>query len=99
MRSVGYVTDPRCLQHLTGYGHPERPERLEAITSRVSASGLTSDLSLIPAQPASIEWIHEIHDAAYVDRVRRTCERGGAILDSMDTGISERSYEIALLAA
>ena len=99
MRSVAYVTDARCLQHLTGHGHPERPERLEAITSRVSSSGLKADLALIAARPAEIEWIREIHDAAYVDRVRTTCGRGGAILDSMDTGISARSYEIALLAA
>jgi acetoin utilization deacetylase AcuC-like enzyme len=99
MRTVGFVTDPRCLDHLTGPSHPERPERLGAITSRVAASGLSSDLAVLPAQPASLEWIRELHDADYIERVRHACERGSPIIDSMDTGISERSYDVALLAA
>src|SRR5262245_52930030 len=99
MRTVGFVTDPRCLEHLTGPSHPERPERVGAITSRVASSGLRDDLEILPAQPAPLEWIREIHDAGYIERVRITCERGSPIIDSMDTGISERSYEVALLAA
>jgi acetoin utilization deacetylase AcuC-like enzyme len=99
MRPVGFITDPRFLEHLTGPAHPERPERLGAITARVSESGLGSDLTPIAAAPAGVPWISEVHDAAYVERVRRACERGSPVLDSMDTGISERSYEAALLAA
>ncbi len=99
MRSVGYVTDPRYRKHLTGFGHPERPERLEAISSRVEKSGLAKDLRVVEARPAPLEWIREIHDAAYIDRVRQTCQRGSAIIDSMDTAISASSYDIALLAA
>ena len=99
MRPVGFVADPRCLEHLTGPGHPERPERLEAIRARLAASGLTKDLHALEAAPARQEWVREIHDPAYIERVRETCLGGAPILDSMDTGISERSYEIALLAA
>ena len=99
MRSVGFVTDPRYLGHLTGPHHPERPERLEAITARISESGITKDLRVLGAGPAALEWIREIHDAAYIERVRETCESGSPIIDSMDTGICEESYGIALLAA
>jgi len=99
MRSVGYVSDPRYLEHLTGPRHPERPQRLQAIVSRVAASGLAKDLSPLAAEPAPIEAIAAVHEADYVARVKRTCEQGSAILDSMDTGVSERSYEIARLAA
>jgi len=99
MRAVGYVTDPRCLEHLTGYSHPESPERLEAVIDRISRSGLAADLTSLEPAAAPTDWIAEIHGRPYIERVRRECERGSAILDSMDTGISERSYEIALLAA
>ena len=99
MRPVGYITDPRYLEHLTGYGHPERPERLESISHRVAKSGLIADLRLLPAAPAPMEWIAEVHDPSYVERVRQTCLRGSSIIDSMDTGISERSFDIAMLAA
>ncbi|MBI3449423.1 MAG: histone deacetylase [Acidobacteria bacterium] len=99
MRSVGYVSDPRYLEHLTGPRHPERPQRLEAIASRVAASGLAKDLTPLTAEPAPTEAIAAVHDADYVARVKRTCEQGSPILDSMDTGVSERSYEIARLAA
>ncbi len=99
MRRVGFITDPRYLEHLTGPAHPERPERLEAITGRLSASGLAGDLVALEAAPAPLEWIGKVHDPGYIRRVRETCEEGIPILDSMDTGISERSFEIALLAA
>src|SRR6266850_2422062 len=82
MRPVGYVTDPRYLEHLTGIGHPERPERIEAIRSRVANSGLLKDLTSLEARPAADDWIREIHDPAYVERVRLTCGRGSAIIDS-----------------
>jgi acetoin utilization deacetylase AcuC-like enzyme len=98
MRRVGYLSDPRYLEHLTGPTHPERPERLEAIMSRVDASGLSSDLVALKASPAETVWIEKVHDPAYVRRVKASCERGDAILDSMDTGISKRSYDTALLA-
>lgn len=98
MRRVGYLSDPRYLEHLTGPSHPERPERLEAVMSRVDASGLASDLVRLKAEPVETSWIEAVHDPSYVRRVKATCERGDAIIDSMDTGISERSYETALLA-
>jgi acetoin utilization deacetylase AcuC-like enzyme len=99
MRRVGFITDPRYLEHLTGPTHPERPERLEAITGLLAASGLAGDLVALEPAPAPVEWIEKVHDPGYVRRVRETCEQGSLILDSMDTGISERSFEIALLAA
>lgn len=98
MRRVGYVYDARYLAHLTGTNHPERPARVEAIDRRIRESGLAEDLVLLEARSAEPVWIEEVHDAAYVRRVQEACSRGDAIIDSMDTGISSRSFEIALLA-
>jgi acetoin utilization deacetylase AcuC-like enzyme len=99
MRRVGYIYDPRYLDHLTGPSHPERPRRVEAVDQRVRESGLARDLVRLETRAAAVEWIREVHDFAYVARVQETCGRGDLIIDSMDTGISERSFEIALLAA
>ncbi len=98
MGKVGYIYDPRYLAHLTGPSHPERPSRVEAIDRRMRESGLTGDLVRLESAPAPIEWIREVHDEGYVSHVRDSCARGDAILDSMDTGISTHSFEVALLA-
>ncbi len=98
MRRVGYIYDSRYLAHLTGPSHPERPSRVEAIDRRIRESGLEGDLVRLGAAPSPIEWIREVHDESYVHRVRESCARGDAIIDSMDTGISTRSFEVALLA-
>ena len=46
MRRVGFFFHPSFLQHETGPGHPERPERLEAIRERLRSSGLWDALVL-----------------------------------------------------
>jgi acetoin utilization deacetylase AcuC-like enzyme len=99
MRRIGYIYDPRYLAHLTGPSHPERPSRVEAIDRRVRESGLGDDLIRLQAAPAPLEWIRAVHDEAYVHRVRESCARGDAIIDSMDTGISTHSFDVALLAS
>ena len=99
MTPVGFVTHPDYLAHQTGLTHPERPERLRAITDRLRECGLLQDLSPIEPRPAEISWIEQIHSPGYVTRVAESCRRGRAIIDSMDTGISSLSYDVSLLAA
>ncbi len=38
--SVAFVTHPRFVDHLTGPGHPERPDRIRAIATAVREAGL-----------------------------------------------------------
>ena len=99
MTPVGFVTHPDYLAHQTGLTHPERPERLRAITDRLRECGLLQDLSPIQPRPAETAWIEQVHSPDYVSRVAESCRRGRAIIDSMDTGISSRSYDVSLLAA
>jgi acetoin utilization deacetylase AcuC-like enzyme len=54
---------------------------------------------MIPPRHAELKWIERIHGAAYIHRVEDYCRSGRAIIDSMDTGISSRSYDVSLLAA
>ncbi|TLY27794.1 MAG: histone deacetylase [Ignavibacteria bacterium] len=95
---TGFVYTERFLDHKTGLGHPERPERLRAIVSRLKEVKLASSLEPISIEPASEEWMSKVHTPAHIRFVRETCLRGG-ILDGGDTPVSKDSYEVALLAA
>ena len=99
MTPVGLVSHPGYLSHLTGFTHPERPERLQAITDHLIQAGLMKDLVPVEPRPAERKWIELIHSASYVSRVEETCRSGRAIIDSIDTGISLHSFDVSLLAA
>jgi acetoin utilization deacetylase AcuC-like enzyme len=94
---VGLVTDERYLNHLTGAGHPERPERLTAIVGGLKRAGLLDRLVVLPVRSADTAAVEVVHDPSYVARVRTAYEQGVRAMDS-DTPISAKSYEVALLA-
>jgi acetoin utilization deacetylase AcuC-like enzyme len=94
--------DPRCAEHLTGPGHPERPQRIAAFVSGLEAGGCAR-AGFVGADPADRGDIRAVHDADYVTAVERFCETippgGVAELPSGDTNVGRSSFEIALLAA
>ncbi len=96
---TGYVYDERYLLHRPGEGHPERPERLEAIQQRLNDTGLIEELVRIRPYEAPLVWVERLHDPAYIRRFREACARGASIFEVPDCGICPESYEIALLAA
>jgi acetoin utilization deacetylase AcuC-like enzyme len=96
---TGFVYSEVYLKHQTGAGHPERPERLTAVTTRLQEKGLLAELVSLPPRPAPLQWITNVHTPAYVERVRKTCQEAPAYLDSMDTPVSRESYDVALQAA
>ena len=55
-------------------------------------------LELPAPEPATVEQLMLIHPHDHVDRVRRTCESGGGVLDQGDTPVGPESYEAARLA-
>ncbi len=95
---TGFVYHERFLDHKTGAGHPERPERLRAIVSHLKEVKLTPFLEPISIEPASEEWISKVHTPEHIRFVREICLQGG-ILDQGDTPVSKDSFEAALLAA
>jgi acetoin utilization deacetylase AcuC-like enzyme len=95
---VGLVTDERYLDHLTGLGHPERPERLTAIIGGLKAAGLMERLVALPARPADVAAVQAVHEPSYVACVGAAYGQGVRAMDA-DTPIGEKSYEVALLAA
>ncbi|AMO21869.1 histone deacetylase family protein [Ramlibacter solisilvae] len=70
MNKTGYFTHPDCRRHEMGAGHPECPERLDAIDDRLLASGLMDALDRREAPLASTGDIELAHDKLHVAAMR-----------------------------
>jgi acetoin utilization deacetylase AcuC-like enzyme len=89
-------TDPLFLRHETGR-HPERPERLRAVTARLAKSGAAGRCVPGEYQPLTANEVKAIHTPAVVELARRAAEQGGDL--DPDTPVSPESYTVALAAA
>jgi acetoin utilization deacetylase AcuC-like enzyme len=90
--------DERYLLHQTGPDHPERPERIEAVWEYLQKRDFFPSLLLLKPADAPLEWIQEVHEPSYIERVKVACAKKEAFIDSLDTAVSPESYEIARLA-
>lgn len=84
--------------HDTGPGHPERPERLQAMMDLFDEAPF-SDLPRVPFNEAEYEWIARAHDRAYIDRLETLMPDRGRVLLDNDTVASPGSWIAALEAA
>ena len=96
---TGFVYDDIYLGHKVTPGHPEMPERLTAIVDRLKGTGLYPQLHQFSPKPADLEWITVVHSRQYAEHAKKSCQDNTGYLDSMDTPISAKSYEVALVAA
>ncbi len=96
---TGLVLDDIFLEHDTGAGHPERPDRLNAVRQALTAAGLAQRCRPIEPRAAELDWILANHDRAYIDRLADACAAGDAFIDCADSAICRESYRIALVAA
>ena len=87
---------PSSLDHDTGWGHPERPDRIRAIEAELERTDL-SGWERRESPPAELDWLLRVHPRSHVDAVRETSARAGAF--DLDTPTSEGSWEAALHAA
>lgn len=78
-------------------GHPERPERVEAICQALEAAGWWDSYPHLAPQPLSPDELALVHRPAYLDVLHRACQRG-AWLDG-DTYTTPASWQLALDAA
>jgi acetoin utilization deacetylase AcuC-like enzyme len=95
MSRLAVFYHPLFLEHDTGQ-HPENKRRLVVARQRLADIGL--DLEWVTPEPAPVSAIARVHDAAYIESVRELAESGGGWLD-LDTPLSPKSYEAAVLAA
>jgi len=97
MARVGFVYGDIYLQHKTGPGHPERPERLTAIRRRLKESGGPLALTTIEPQEVAEEWITSVHAPEHVASVRAAALEA-SYAGSLDTPVCRESYRVALHA-
>jgi acetoin utilization deacetylase AcuC-like enzyme len=64
--STAFYSHPACRGHDMGAGHPECPERLDAIGDHLRAVGLDIALDFREAPAATLEQIERAHSARYV---------------------------------
>ncbi|NGX43307.1 MAG: Histone deacetylase-like amidohydrolase [Chlamydiae bacterium] len=101
--AAGIVADPIYKEHLTGYGHPECPERFDAIAEALQPLGLKE----FAPRKATVEEVLLCHTKDYVDKVIEdveACSNSGIIngsyqLSTGDTNICPNSFRIAMYAA
>lgn len=87
--------DPTFTEHLTPEGHPECPERFDAVLSGVVGAPQVARVEgATRGDPADVL---RVHDAGYVGALERLARQGGGALDP-DTWLSPRSFEVALQA-
>jgi len=96
--STGIVKDWRYTEHDMGAGHPEGPQRIEALNTMVEQENAFSAYTIIEPRPATEEEVELIHTSSYFNRIKETSGQERVYLDP-DTCTSAQSYTTALLAA
>lgn len=108
MNKTGFFSHPECHQHDMGAGHPECPQRLDAIEDRLLATGVLDGLSRIEAPLAPLSDLELAHGRMHVasirgltDALRDDAQAGGPTHTQLDpdTSINVHSWNAALRAA
>ena len=100
-RPTGLISSPVFLEHDTGPGHVERPERLQAIFKALGRSGIQGDIEPGEAQPVAADHVLAVHAEEHMETVRAAVNRArkeGRVAIDADTQVSARSLVAALSA-
>jgi acetoin utilization deacetylase AcuC-like enzyme len=92
--ATAILADSISKEHQPGEGHPERPERFDAVVRAVASS----DMLRLPGRAATEDELALCHTRPYIDLVRREILGGMRDLSTGDTAVSARSLEAALRA-
>jgi acetoin utilization deacetylase AcuC-like enzyme len=96
--TVALYTHLDMLDHRPGANHPERPERLRAVTDALSDSDLR--LTMRDAPPAEEGDLVRVHPQSYLDAIFAAAPRSGGVLRlDADTVMSAGSLNAARRAA
>lgn len=78
-------------------GHPERPERIEAVRQAIEEAGWWVGFKQVSPLPMNLEFLCRIHDSGYLGYLQRVCQAGGYL--DQDTYTTPASWQLALNAA
>lgn len=95
--NIGYLYDSLFLKH-SEVGHPESPQRLEAILQVWDDSGLFARLTALEPTPAMDDQLLRVHSEKHLNTLFAADRRGGIQIDA-DTYMNQFSRDAAYLAA
>lgn len=96
--STGLFYHPIFLEHDTGWGHPERAQRLVAILDEIEKRKDLNNIETVSADKASTKDIQLNHSDSYIKLIQNTSEIKGIKHLDPDTAVCSKSYESALHA-
>jgi acetoin utilization deacetylase AcuC-like enzyme len=94
MADTGFVLDQRFMAHDTGYGHPERAERIQVLLASVTER---PGLHRIAPRAATGDEVTLVHDESHFENVASTSGLERYSFDA-DTPASAGSFDAACLA-
>ena len=94
--SVLYHSD--FLNHDTGAGHPECPDRLRSCISALESCEFSDQLKWKKPRLATEDELEWVHTKEHIKHIKSVCDSGGGYMDP-DTPVSPESYNIALKSA
>jgi acetoin utilization deacetylase AcuC-like enzyme len=98
--STVFLADPFYREHLVGVrGHPERPERFDAVLEGLREGGVLEGLGRVESRDATEEELTFCHTLDYLRTAKRNVESGARHLSTGDTDITRNSWDVALRAA
>ncbi|NIR43582.1 MAG: histone deacetylase [Gemmatimonadetes bacterium] len=96
---------PDCAGHLTGPGHPERPERTSALLSAIESAlpAMCGRVKEFEGRHATEEELALVHPEAHIERIRskavRAAESNSIVFIDPDTAVAPGSWDAARAAA
>ena len=73
--TTAFYSHPECRGHDMGHGHPECPQRLDAIDDYLLATGLDVALHRVDAPIVDLATVGHAHHSRYVSELRELLER------------------------
>ncbi len=101
--TTAFYSHPECRLHDMGAGHPECPQRLDAISDHLRATGLDIALEFHDAPKATLEQLSRAHASGYVveliDQMRHAFDEGASRAIDPDTYIGSGTLSAAMRSA
>ena len=99
MSACAWITHAACRGHEMGPGHPECPERLDAISDHLLSTGLMQLLIPYDAPEATREQLQRAHTALHVSNMFSSAPAEGYVPLDPDTSMCPGTLAAALHAA
>ncbi len=96
---TAFIYDPIYKKHFAGAGHPESPQRLEAVMDLIEKTNFAGHLEIVKPRQATDEEILTVHTERYLQQVRNDIDSGRRMLSMGDTDVCGVSLDAAVKAA